>query len=85
MRFSREDVREILSQTHLQNTAWAYGKQPTDVTAEELIEHWLKFHIQMSVERFTVEPEIPVRAMGTHLEPFPLETDPFGSNQKWLD
>lgn len=56
-RFSEEDVKGILSQRHLGFTADALGKDPTDVTAEDLISHWLRFHIAADVVRFNVTEE----------------------------
>ncbi len=52
--FSAEEIRDIMSKTHLFNTAWALGKCPQDVTPEELVAHWLKYH-PYQVHRFVVK------------------------------
>lgn len=58
MRFSKDDVKVILSQDHLNNTAFSLQKESTDVTADELINHYLKFHLPMTIMDFEVlEPQ----------------------------
>jgi hypothetical protein len=52
-RLTAEEVRDIMSQDHLRNTAYAFGKAETDVTADDLISHWLNFHL-MTVTQFLV-------------------------------
>lgn len=54
-RFSAEDVQQILSWEHKRNTAEALHKAPECVTNDELIEHWLKHHVQMEVLYFNVD------------------------------
>lgn len=71
MRFSLTDVREIISIEHRANTRHAIGHEPCD---EELIEHWLKFHVQREIIHFNVEPQVEwgCKKPVTHLEPYPL-------------
>lgn len=55
-RFTAEEVRGILSEDHRFNTAVALSKAPAEVTEDELIEHWLKFHL-MTIVIYEVEEE----------------------------
>ncbi len=84
MRFSKQDVREMFSQDHLRNTAHALGKSATDVTADDLINHWTGHHVQMEVVHFNVESrqqgDWGCKTPISHLEPYPLPQTPPGEN-----
>ncbi len=54
MRFSLQDVRDIISHDHKRNTADALGKAPECVTNDELICHWVRYHLQREVVHFHV-------------------------------
>lgn len=66
-RYDEEEVRCILSQDHLENTARALGKRPDEVAAEDLIRHWKQWNIQREIVHFEVEAPI---------EPYPLPPEP---------
>lgn len=51
--FTYDDIVGILSKEHRLNTAWALAKHPDNVTADELVIHWVKFH-PMTVHKFRV-------------------------------
>lgn len=42
--FTREEVREIMSELHRIYTAMFLRKDCAKVTADELIDHWLRTH-----------------------------------------
>ncbi len=57
MSFSRQDVIGILSHEHKINTSFALRKQINELTPEDLIIHWEKFHLPTNIQRYDILPE----------------------------
>ena len=56
--FSEQEIRDILSRDHLANTARGLNKDPDEVTADDLIVWWKRWHTGSHILFYDVEPVV---------------------------